>query len=185
MSAEAKEKIDKWMRASFKDDLKKMWEWIKGKKVTLLIVLGWSVAFAIITFKSYWLLYMEKPVLAQQSIIFTNIVPEWVPRLDTIDYLVMMTTSLLAGALLTEFEDIFYGWVSSLFLSFILSATLAFLFVWFSLGAGVILSGLGLDALIRVLELVMLNVFRMWFPIVPILSLITAFGGAFLSSIIR
>jgi len=186
MIDEAREKIDSWMSASVRDDFRKMWEWIKRKKVKLLIVFGWSVAFAIVTLKSYWLVYIQNPFLVQYGWVFTHM-REWSPALVTIDYLVMIVVSLLAGALLMEFEDVFYSWIASLFLSFILSATLAFLLVWFSLGVGMTLASAGLADLTmvtRVLEFVILNVFRMWFPLVPIISMLTALCGAFLRAFI-
>lgn len=185
MSSGVKERIDRWMNASAGDDLRRMWQWLKDRKWKLLVVLGWGAAFAAITIKSYWLVYLQNPVLIKHQMVITR-VRDWVPSLITMDYLVMIVVSTLAGALLIDLGDVLYGWLTSISLSFILSVTWAFLYVWYSLGVGMFFSNLGVaDVMLPwVAEYVILNVFRMWFPFVPLMSLITGFCGAVLRSMI-
>jgi len=186
MDEGTKERLDSWMGKSFGDDLRKLWQWIRDKRSALLVVFGWSVAFAVITLKSYWLVYVENPVLFEQSIMFFTDVAHWIPRLVMIDYVIMIIVSVLAGALLMELDDVLYGWIASIFLSFFLSVILILLFVWYPLGAGNIFSQAGTAdrAVIPLAELMMVNVFRMWFPLVPVISLITVFCGALVRSYI-
>lgn len=166
------------MRRNVGKGLKRFWGWIKGSRVQLLTVFGWTVTLLTMTVKSYWLLYIENPELVKYRLIITG-VARWVPRLQAFDYIVFIAASVLAGAMLMEFRNVLVGWSASIFLSFIFSVICMFFYVWFSLGVGLTFAEAGIEDIMSswVLLWVGLNVFRMWFPFVPVLTLITAFFG--------
>lgn len=175
-----------WMRASFRDYLKRMGRWIKTRKMAILVVLGWSVSVASVTIKSYLFVYIQEPRLFEEGMIYTTML-DWIPRLNGVDYLLIFAIGLISGALLADLERVFYGWIASAFLSFFIPVIFSSFFIWFSLGAGGIFSFvLGWALAIEVVSyLAFLIVFRMIFPIVPIFSLLAVFVGAFLRGMIQ
>lgn len=151
-----------------------------------MIVFSWSLCVALITIKSYLLPYMKEPVLLETRMIIT-IVSKWLPRLDAVDYLLIVTTSLLSGAILLDLDKILYGWIAMTFLSFLMPVIFSAFFIWFALGAGEIFSSaLGWElAVEQVSTFAFIIIFKMMFPIVPIFSLPAALVGALFRGLIQ
>lgn len=168
-------------------DLRKIAVWLKTRKVVVLINLGWIGTITSIIIVSYALLYIEHPEMTQRTITIYSHVPGWFPRILPLGYVIIVGTSLMAGALLADLGRVFWSCIISFSLSFLLSFLGAFTFVWFALGVGQnpIVLDIGFPAFALVLEYVFLNVVRMVFPIVPIACLMTSFGGAIIRSIIQ
>ena len=175
-----------WMEADFRDDFKRMFSWIKARKLPILVVIGWGLSVALLTIKSYLLVYIREPLMFETGMIYTT-VSKWVPRLDEVDYLLIFIIALISGAILADFQKVLFGWIVSTSLSFIIPIIFSSFFIWFSLGTGEIFTAaLGLPGAIEAVSVVAFrNIFRMMFPFVSIISLITVFVGAFLRGIIQ
>jgi len=158
-------------------------QWLRMMKTKLLVVFLWSFTGASLIVKSYWLLYIQNPVLIEHVMVFTH-VGKWVPRLFWTDYIIIIIASLVAGAVLVDLKDVLFSWIASIFLILISSTLYMFLFVWFSLGAGAHFASLGVANIMVswVLFYVMVNVFWMYFPVVLFFSLLISLIGSFLRS---
>lgn len=153
------------------------------RKITLLVAFLWTLTVASIIVKSYWLMYIENPVLIETGMIYTT-VDKWVPRLSIWDHTIIVIASLVAGAVLMDIKDILCSWLASTVLSFVSSTFYMFLFVWFLLGARDYFASLGVahTMVSWVFFYVMFNVFKMFFPLLLLLTLLIGFVGAFLRS---
>jgi len=175
-----KERAEKWLNSDIRADVRKMSEWLKKRKVAIMTTFGWSVAIALVIIVHYMLVYMEHPEVSGETVVIYTAVEKWSPRILPLGYLIILGASLMAGALLVDFGNVLFGWITSFFLSSFIALVGAFIFVWFVLGVGQspVLSAFGGLAIEVVLQLVFMNVFRMVFPIIPIACLLTSFVGA-------
>jgi len=166
----------------FENSFRRISNWVNVRKTKSLVVFFWTLAIASAIVLSYWLVYLQNPILIKYIMIFTEI-EQWIPRLSTIGYIIIFITSMIAGAVLADFEDILYAWLAVNFLSLISSILYMFFFVWFSLGAGAYFHALGIaESMFEwVMFYVGVNIFWMYFPIILLFS----FGGGFLGAILR
>lgn len=153
----------------------------------LLFSFVWSLAIASVIVVSYWLLYVVHPEITLSGILIYTESGTYVPSIVPAGYMIILAASLIVGLFLVDFERVVVGWVASTFLSFSIAVFGSFLFVWFILGVGQnpIILAVGGRALTLVFEKVSLNVFRMFFPIVPLACLLTSIFGAIVRSIIQ
>lgn len=180
------ERKGEWMHAGWRDNLKRIARWIKTRKLAILVVLVWSISVALITIKSYlFFYYIEEPGMFKKRLIYST--GSWIPRLYEVDYLLIFAMSVISGVLLVDLERIFYGWIASTFLSFFIPVIFSSFFIWFSLGAGEMLSiMLGWAwAAEEVSYIAIRIVFRMTFPLAQLLSFVGSFVAAFLRSMIQ
>jgi len=181
-----KERVEEWWGSDIRTGVRTIAEWIKRRKVVILISFGWSVAIASVIIASYWLLYIEHPWMTLLGFIYTEAL-ELIPRIHPLGYIIILGASLMAGAFLVDFGKVVLCWIASLLLSFLIAVFGAFLFVWFGLGVwqNPIISGIGSATMVKIFEYVSLNVFRMVFPLVPFACLLTSFVGVMIRSIIQ
>jgi len=158
----------------------KFFRWLKTRKREIAVTLTWSIAVALVIIKSYWLLYVTHPVLVEHGIAWTR-VNEWVPRLGTLDYLLIFLMSVIAGAILVDLKNIIYSFIATVVFSFVFAVTYSSLFIWYILKWGETLSLLGgwLAWIGDVIYVAMLSIFRMVFPLVILLCILGVFLGAF------
>lgn len=93
------------------------------------VIIGWAVAITLITVKTA---YKSPPMLLPPS--------GWGPSFSIVDYVLLLTTSVIVGMILAELETIFWAWIGSVFLSFLMSVIYSSLFNWFVLGWGEVFS---------------------------------------------
>jgi len=153
---------------------------VKARKREIVVTLTWSATVALVMIKSHWLVYANNPVLIEYGIAWSE-VDQWCPRLDTLDFLLILAFSLIVGAILLDIETIVYSFIATAFLSFALAIAYACLFIWYTLRWGEILSLMGgwWEWGWFVAATAMKPMFRMFFPLVVLLCLIGAFLGAF------
>jgi hypothetical protein len=154
-------------------------KWLGARKKKIAVTLTWSVAIAGIVIKSYWLVYATNPVLVEHGIGWTQ-VDQWIPRLDTLDCLLIFLLGIIAGAILVDLETVLYSLIATTILSFLVPIAYSSLFIWYILRWGEAISVLGgLLLLQNVIYVAIISIFRMVFPIVVILSLLGVLLGAF------
>jgi len=183
-----KESAKEWLNSDIRADIGRMVEWLKRRKVEILITFGWGVAVASVIIAYYWLLYIEHPEMTQGgSVIVISGVPKWTPRILPLGYVIILITSLIVGALLVDLGKVLFSWIVSFFLSFLIAVFWGFVFVWFVLGVGQsdYVLALGSNASGWIFQIVLLIVFKMIFPIVPVASLLTSFVGAIIRAVIQ
>jgi len=172
--------IDDWINNDIGFGIRGFPKWIKSKKISILRIVLWSLFIALIIAKTYWFEYLDNPVLIEYRIFFTNIAA-WVPKLQILDYIGIIFVNLVAGFLVIDFEKIIIEWVAASLLSFIFSITWAFLFMWYTLGGGVLsVAGLFVGSS-YVISFAILNIFRMIFPFALMYSFTACLMGAFIA----
>jgi hypothetical protein len=182
-----KEGADRWLDSDIKADIRKMANWLKKRRILILTSFWWGVSIALVIMGYYILVYVEHPEVTQGIVVVYTIVEKWAPRIQLLGYVIIIGASLIAGAQLADFGNVLYGWITSFFLSMLISVFGSFAFVWFVLGVGqspviTAFGGLGVEV---VLQLVFMNVFRMIFPFMPIGCLLTGFVGAVIRALIK
>jgi hypothetical protein len=155
--------------------------WLREKRKAITITLMWSLAVAVVVIKSYWLAYVENPVLFENRIVWTSTI-NWMPRLTILDLILILIISLIAGALLIDLETIIYSLVANYALSFAFAVAYSTLFIWFTLGYGETFADAGgfLEMGPVVIYVAVRNIFRLIFPLAQIFCLLGAIIGAFI-----
>ncbi|MEM3588133.1 MAG: hypothetical protein QXO71_12540 [Candidatus Jordarchaeaceae archaeon] len=152
--------------------------WITARKTDVLIVILWSFLIALVIVKAYWFTYLEKPVLMEYKIFYSPTYSDWAPRLELIDYILIIFINVAAGFVVIDTEKIVIWWIISNLLAFAFSISWAFLFMWCTLGAGEIFSVVDvLKGASYIIHFAILNVFRMIFPMALLYSFIACLAG--------
>jgi len=157
---------------------------LKERKKEITTTLLWSGAVALVIIKSYWLAYATNPVLVEHSIAWTEI-DQWIPRLDTIDLLLIFLFSTIAGVIILDLETVVYSFVATAVLSFAFAAAYSALFIWHILEWNRAFPILGWRCVEYVITVAIRNIFRMTIPFVVVLCLLGVLLGAFGRGIIR
>jgi hypothetical protein len=134
-------------------------EFLKRRKIDLIVVLAWSVAVSLVLIKTYNIFYAES-FLSQRQIAYLSYTG---PTFTDLDLLLLGATSLVVAILLTDIKSIIYGFFTTILGAFTISTLYIFTYIWFVLdyvrSLGVIPWGWE-DAAF----LAMVNVFRFIFP---------------------
>jgi len=156
--------------------------WLRERKRTFAVVLGWSFFIAVLIIREYWLSYINQPILFEMPKYWFDY-SDWVARLNIWDFLLIFASSIIAGALLMDIETILFSSVASALLSFLFSVVFVTYWIWVVLGWGETWGLIG--GFMRGGQFVMWDaariVFRMTFPIVQLI----AFTGVFLGAFVR
>jgi hypothetical protein len=164
---------------SFRGDLKRLGRWLKDKRYVILIVCLWAAVLSSVTIWEYYSLYEKYPFLKTGYVVaFAPTYSQYSPRLYTLDYIVVLISSVLAGFAMADIEYTLWGFLASGILSTLISVAYSTFFIWYVLGYG---PTLGSDFITTVLWAALLNVFRMTFP----LALLTTFLGSICGSFLR
>ena len=153
---------------------------LKARKKEISVTLLWSGLIALLPIKSYWLVYVNNPVLMKASVAWTH-VDQWIPKLGLWDFAVIFLISLIVGMVLMDLEVILYSIIAVNILSFIFAVAYSSYFIWYILRAGEAYSIWGgwWTWGQYVVYIAIKNIFRMTFPFVALFSFIGAFFGAF------
>jgi len=157
---------------------------LKARKKEIITTLAWSAAIALVIIKSYSLAYATYPVLVEHGIAWTEI-DQWIPRLDTLDLLLIFLFSTIAGAILLDLETVIYSFVATAVLSFVFAAVYSSFFIWHILEWNRAFPILGWRCVEYVISAAIRNIFRMAIPFVALLCLLGVLLGAFSRGIIR
>lgn len=150
--------------------------WIKRGKKDILVIAGWSIAIALIMIKNHWFFYLENPKFSVYKIAYRFTEG---PLFTELDYLLLVTASFLVGMILIDVKTIVYGYMVSMCLSSSMAVAYIFLYIWFVLGLGRVLSLTPFDWE-WALFFALLNVFRFMFPMGMTFCLIGVTVGSFL-----
>jgi hypothetical protein len=160
--------------------LKRLTNWLKGKKVIILIVAFWTAALSIIVIREYWLLYQTYPhILMDPSykVAYVNSLSGWVPHLYPLDNLFIFLVSVIAGFAIADLEAALFGFVATALVSTSLGVAYSTFFIWYVLDFGI----LGFSFFTTILWAAFLNIFRMVFP----MAILIAFFGSMFGSVTR
>ena len=97
----------------------------------ILVITLWATAISLIMIKAYTVFYLED--LTGRARDFWCVYAT--PGLETLDMLILISMSIVFTILLSDVNQIIYGFAGSLILSFIVAVTYASLFIWYVMGA--------------------------------------------------
>jgi len=162
-----------------------VFKWLKARGKKIAVVLFWSLSVALVVIKSYWLVYITNwlyigPNPYRSGIIWVDIFSSWAPALGTLDFVLILVISLIAGAILLDIETILYSFVVQSFLFFAFTVIWASFFIWYALEFGQYQGAVDFWTAIQVMAYnAIKNVFRMAFPLTFLLCFLGASLGAF------
>lgn len=179
MSVES-ENVEQSTEESFRGDLKRLADWVRTKRYVILIVCLWTAVLSFLTIWEYYALYENNPNLwySGYKVAFEPTESQWIPRLYTLDYFVILVTSVLAGFAIASVEDTLFGFFASGILSTLIGVAYSTYFIWYVLDFG---SMLDVSVLTTIVWAAVLNIFRMVFP----LALLIVFLGSLFGSFFR
>ena len=160
--------------------------WVTAKRKVVATTIGWSFAIALVMIVAYWLVYVQNPLLVSQRIAASDV---YAPELNVWDCAMILIVSAVAGAIIVDLEDIIYDFIAAMILSFAIALLYASFFIWFVLGMGDSLSittgGITFLGIVQLaIQAALVNIFKMML-IVPLLSLLGVFIGAFVVGYLR
>jgi len=181
-----REKMRQWMHADTREDVKRFVSWLRRNRKSILVVLAWGIAMALITSKGIWAVYLANPTrfnLRLDVPFFSGgYVPEHAPRLVSSDYVLFVAVGLIAGLILGDFEIALYSYLAAVAVLFLAAVVHAFLFIWFVLGKG---SMIDPSFTTSVMFAAFLTVLRLVFPSVLIVTFFGNLFGVFLSDFVQ
>ena len=165
---------------SFLGDVKRLGNWVREKKYVILIVCLWTALLSFVIVWEYYDLYASTPILMDPSyrVAFAPTNSMYIPRLNNLDYLVILVASVLAGYAIADIEETLFGFLVSGILSTLIGVAYSTLFILYVLGSSPVLS---YSVFTNVLWVAFLNIFRMVFPI----ALMIVFMGSIFGSLFR
>lgn len=101
---------------------------VTPRRKDFLIVILWTAAISLIMIKAYTLFYLEDPLGDRFVSVYAT------PGLGILDMLILTSMSIVVTILLSDVNQIIYGFAGSLILSFIFAVTFASLFIWYVIG---------------------------------------------------
>jgi hypothetical protein len=169
---------------SFRGDLKRLGRWLKDKRYVALIVCLWTAVLSSVIVWEYYSLYEKYPFLKGPgyAVAFAPTYSQYIPRLCTLDYIVVLAASVLAGFAIADIEDTLFGFLVSGILSTLISVAYSTFFIWYVLGFGSIL---GSGFITTMMWAALLNVFRMIFPLALLVTFLGSICGSFFRDLIQ
>jgi hypothetical protein len=168
---------------SFRGDLKRLGRWLKDKRYVALIVCLWTAVLSSVTVWEYYSLYEKYPFLKTGYVVaFAPTYSEYSPRLYTLDYIVVLVASVLAGFAMADIEYTLWGFLASGILSTLISVAYSTFFIWYVLGYG---PTLGSGFTTTIIWAALLNVFRMTFPLALLITFLGSICGSFFRDLIQ
>jgi hypothetical protein len=163
------------------EKLKTLQTRIKKRKKDIALILAWSVVIALILIKTYQFFYWENEQFSVYKVPYLHYKG---PVFSDLDRVLLLATSFLATLFLSDPKSVVYGFFVSTILSSLIAVIYLFLYIWFVLDLGVLLSTIpfGWE---WVLFLAIINVFRFMFPIGIVFCLIGVTVGSLTKMVLR
>lgn len=179
MAVKSEDEEPQQAEESFRGDLKRIRSWLREKSRVILIVCLWTALLSFVISWEYYNLYQSNPFLLQPGykVAFASAYATYIPKLYTLDYVVILAASLLAGYAIADVEDTLFGFLISGVLSILIGVAYSTFFIWYVLFGSV----LDPSMLETIMWLAFLNIFRMIFPV----ALLTVFLGSIFGSLFR
>jgi len=147
---------------------------IKKRKKDIALIIAWSVVIALILIKTHQFFYWENEQFSIYKVPYLHYKG---PVFSDLDRLLLLAASFLVTLFLSDAKSVIYGYFVSIVLSSLITVIYLFLYIWFVLELGVLLSTIpfGWE---WVLFLAIINVFRFMFPIGIVFCLIGVTVGS-------
>lgn len=97
---------------------------MRKKAIDILVVTGLSVVIVLLTVRTA----LFKPPPSNSPTLWS------IPSFDLVDHVILFVASMVVGVVLVEVEPILFGWIGSVFSSFLISTVYISLYFWFVLG---------------------------------------------------
>jgi hypothetical protein len=146
------------------------------KKGDIALVLLWTGLVALIVIKIYWVGYTTSVRLTYYKTPFPTYEG---PAPEFLDLVIILLAGIPVGLSLSDLNEMIYGYVAAMSLSFIVSVVYVTLYIWYILGWGAVFGLVAFDWEYAVF-FAMEWVFRIMFPWVIGLCLVGLTVGAFL-----
>jgi hypothetical protein len=154
-------------------ELRKIPEWIRDNRTDVLVVIGWTAAVTVILSRACWLFY------EYLNVKFGATYCGWeCPSLNSIDLLLLLASSFIAGIILSDVSQIIYGYLISMLLSSSITVISIFLYRWFIQGDLLAFIPYGWE---YILYFVFNNVFWMMLP----MGILCSFLGVLLGGLLK
>jgi hypothetical protein len=168
---------------SFRGDFKRFGRWLKDKRYIALIVCLWAAVLSSVTIWEYYSLYEKYPSLKIGYVVaLAPTYSQYSPRLYTLDYIIVLVASVLAGFAIADIEYTLWGFLICGILSTQISVVYSTFFIWYMLGFG---STLGSGFITTIMWAAFLNVFRMIFPLALLITFLGSICGCFFRYIVQ
>lgn len=138
---------------------------MRDKVLNILVTIGWAIALASLA------------VNAERSI------GAWT-TFSTVDLLLALIMSILAGIMIVDLKVIFYGYFGSMISSFTLAVLFSFLLDWFVAGMQGVLSNVPFGWEFVIYE-AMRRMFRIFFPTALFFCFLGVFFGGYVGETVR
>ncbi|NWF86252.1 hypothetical protein HXY32_00310 [Candidatus Bathyarchaeota archaeon] len=159
---------------------------IKRNRINLLIVAIWSTMIAALVINEYLAFCYSDPLFLR-FIEQGGIPPPFYnwqgATLKLLDILIISVASFISGILIVEVDKVFYGSISALIISSVISSVYIGNFIWNVGGWGQVFHDI-VTGWSWTLYWGLLNTFRALFPIVFFFTIVCAFLGAFSKELI-
>ena len=133
---------------------------IGGKVLNILVTTGWAIALASLAVKA------ERSISAWTTF-------------STVDLLLALIISILAGIMIVDLKTILYGYFGSMISSFIMAVLFSFLLDWFVAGLQEVMFEIPFGWEFVIYE-AMRRIFRIFFPTALFFCFLGVFLGGFL-----
>ena len=98
-------------------------DWMRKKAIDILVIAGLAIVIVLLTVRTVYKPCPYKPAPYW-----------WMPSFSLADYVILFVAGMVAGIVLVKPETIFFGWIGSISLSFLISIVYTSLYSWFVLG---------------------------------------------------
>jgi hypothetical protein len=153
---------------------------IKRNKRSISVVLGWVAAIALIVIATHRSFYIAEEAFSTYKIPYLHYKG---PIFTDIGMLLLLVVGFIAGILIGDVKAMIYGYFAAMFLAFSIVLLYIFLYIWYPLELGPVLSGIPYGWELA-LFMAFANVFRFLIPFGVLFSLIGLLAGNFLKTLL-
>lgn len=149
-------------------------------KVSIALVIMWAVLLAFLVIKTYWISYNTSNRLMHD----VPLLPGYdLKRLESWDLAIIVVSGIVISLFLSDVEKMFYAYIATIILTFIISVTYISLYIWYVLDFGSLFSIYAYDWELAVYAATMIS-FVLMVPWMVSFCLVGVAIGAFLKTLI-
>jgi hypothetical protein len=164
------------MRGPFRNLLAK----VKRNRRDISVVLGWVAAISLIIIATHQSFYITDEAFSTYKIPYLQYRG---PVFTDIGKLLLLVAGAIAGILIRDVKEMIYGYFAAMFLTFSIALLYIFLYIWYPLGLGPLLSGIPFGWELA-LFMAFGNVLRFLIPFGLLFSLLGLVAGNFLKTLL-
>jgi hypothetical protein len=153
---------------------------IKKSKRSISVVLGWTATITLIIIATHQSFYITEKAFSTYKIPYLTYKG---PIFTDLGNLLLLVAGAIAGILIADVKTMIYGYFAAMFLSFSSALIYVFLYIWYPLELGSVLSEIPFGWELA-LFMAFGNVFRFLIPFGLVFSLLGLLAGNFLKTLL-